>query len=69
MSQTATDTGRMSVECVLAQRPEYRGVHGECRQTEDVPLPHSMGLLLMRCCTCPCHRQGEGVGGEGRNSA
>lgn len=55
------DTSSLSAECALAQRPEYQGLHGECRQTEDVHLPHSTGLLLVRRCTCSCH----GVEGAG----
>ncbi|WP_173263389.1 hypothetical protein [Streptomyces pacificus] len=46
----------MSAECALAQRPEYKDLHRQCRQTKDVPLPHSSGILLVRRCTCPHHR-------------
>jgi hypothetical protein len=45
----------MSAECALAQQPGYEDLHDECRQTEDVPLPHGGGLLLVPRCTCPHH--------------
>lgn len=57
MSLPATDAP-LSAECTLGQRPEYEGLHGECRQTRDIPLPHSNGLLLVRRCPCPCHWAG-----------
>jgi hypothetical protein len=53
---TATDTERMSAECAVALRPEYRDMHARCRQTEDIPLPHSTGILLLARCHCVCHR-------------
>ena len=49
------DTESLSAECALAQRPAYRALHADCRQTKDVPLPHSTGLLLVQRCQCPCH--------------
>lgn len=52
---TVTDTPPLSAECTLAQRPAYRDLHGQCRRTEDVPLPHSHGILLMQRCGCACH--------------
>ncbi|MBT2418371.1 hypothetical protein J7F01_41050 [Streptomyces sp. ISL-22] len=51
----------MSVECTLAQRPEYKGLHDDCRQTKDVPLPYSRGILLARRCGCACHRRTAGA--------
>ncbi|WP_434091122.1 hypothetical protein [Streptomyces flaveus] len=45
----------LSAECTLAQRPDYAHLHTSCRQTEDVPLPHSVGILLVHRCACPCH--------------
>lgn len=59
MSPIAPDT-TLSAECAVAQRPEYRGLHHACRQIEDVPVPHSMGLVLLPRCACPCHRQSQG---------
>ncbi|WP_192582901.1 hypothetical protein [Streptomyces albicerus] len=50
------NTTGMSAECALARRPGYEDLHDECTQTEDVPLPHSFGILLVRRCTCGCHR-------------
>lgn len=50
----------LSAECALAQWPEHRDLHADCRQTEDVPLPHGMGLLLQLRCGCSCHRHGRG---------
>ncbi|MEV5873692.1 hypothetical protein AB0L75_05545 [Streptomyces sp. NPDC052101] len=61
MSESVVDAGR-SAECGLGQRPEYQDLHADCRRTEDVPLPHGMGLLLMPRCTCPCHQQSLGGG-------
>lgn len=58
----------MSVECALAQQPDYNDLHHQCRQTEDIPLPHSSGLLLVRRCTCSHHRynvRAQGPGGRG----
>ncbi|WP_405803738.1 hypothetical protein OG729_01540 [Streptomyces sp. NBC_00210] len=55
---TATDDRTLSAECALARQPTYADVHRECRQTEDVPLPHSNGIFLVACCRCPCHRRG-----------
>jgi hypothetical protein len=54
LDATATGTG-LSAECTLAQRPDYRDMHGKCRQTRDIPLPHSSRVLLVRRCGCPCH--------------
>jgi hypothetical protein len=44
-----------SAECTLAQRPGYKGLHRDCRQTKDIPLPHASGILLQRRCGCTCH--------------
>ncbi|MDW4908981.1 hypothetical protein RB628_27495 [Streptomyces sp. ADMS] len=52
---TLDDIDRMSAECAVALRPEYEGVHATCRQTEDIPLPHSTGILLQARCRCACH--------------
>jgi hypothetical protein len=52
---TATDT--LSAECTVAKQKGYGDLHRECRQTEDVPLPHSARLLLAHCCGCACHVQ------------
>ncbi|WP_020121826.1 hypothetical protein [Streptomyces canus] len=55
----ATEEVTMSAECTLGQRPDYRDVHGLCRQTKDVPLPYSGGsVLLVRRCRCACHGRG-----------
>ncbi|QES23638.1 hypothetical protein DEJ46_34680 [Streptomyces venezuelae] len=52
----AATTRVLSVECRLGQRQGYEDVHAWCRQTEDVPLPHSDGsILLARKCQCSCH--------------
>ncbi|MEI5009061.1 hypothetical protein RB196_18805 [Streptomyces sp. PmtA] len=55
MSTKVVDNSTMSAECALAQRPSYTDLHRQCRQTEDVPLPHSDGILLVRRCTCAHH--------------
>lgn len=52
---TPVDTESLSAECALAQRPEYESLHGDCRQTKDIPLPHARGVLLVRRCGCGCH--------------
>lgn len=44
-----------SAECTLAQRPEHKELHGDCRQTRNIPLPHASGILLQRRCGCACH--------------
>jgi hypothetical protein len=56
---TATGEATLSAECTVAKRRGYKDLHAECRQTEDVPLPHSNGLLLVRRCGCACHRRGD----------
>lgn len=52
---TATDRPPLSAECTLARQQGYKDVHRECTQTKDVPLPHSLGVLLVRRCGCSCH--------------
>jgi hypothetical protein len=52
----AAEAPPLSTECTLAKRPEYEALHRDCRQTKDVPLPHSRGILLQRRCGCSCHR-------------
>ncbi|MDW4905410.1 hypothetical protein RB628_08625 [Streptomyces sp. ADMS] len=37
--------------------PQLTDMHGRCRQTKDVPLPHSKGILLQARCRRSCHRQ------------
>lgn len=51
----------LSAECTLAKHPDYPDMHGRCRQTEDVPLPHSTGILLWPRCRCTCHTQTAGA--------
>lgn len=51
-----TTADDVSAECAVGQRPGYEDVHGWCRQTEDVPLPHATGILLVHRCRCACHR-------------
>lgn len=56
MSAATLDSTTMSAECALAARgPGYESLHVACRQTKDIPLPHSLGVLLVRRCTCLCH--------------
>lgn len=50
----------LSAECALGAMPGYKDLHRECRQTADVPLPHSTGILLVKRCTCPHHRYNGG---------
>lgn len=51
-----TGPENLSTECTLGRKPGYGDVHAWCRQTKDVPLPHSTGILLVRRCRCTCHR-------------
>jgi hypothetical protein len=53
---SVTEAPPRSAECTLAQRSEYKGLHGDCRQTKDIPLPHASGILLQHRCGCTCHR-------------
>jgi len=55
MTALATETLPLSSECTLAAQPGYADLHRECRQTEDVPLPHTRGIWLIRRCGCPHH--------------
>jgi hypothetical protein len=55
MGAPVTEDETKSAECTVAMRPGYQSLHGECRQTKDVPLPHSTGILLVKRCTCSCH--------------
>jgi hypothetical protein len=57
VTASAAEAPPLSAECRLAQRPGYSELHGDCRQTKDVPLPHSRGILLQRRCGCVCHRR------------
>ena len=53
----ATETS-LSPECTLGQHSGYEHVHGWCRRTEDIPLPHATGILLVARCRCSCHQRG-----------
>lgn len=52
-------TENLSTECRLAAREGYESTHDLCRQTEDIPLPHSTGILLQTRCPCACHKAGQ----------
>ena len=54
-----TTPANLSMECTVGREPGYQDVHAMCRQTRDVSLPHSTGILLIaRCtCTCTCHKE------------
>ncbi|MDT0567934.1 hypothetical protein RM704_10700 [Streptomyces sp. DSM 3412] len=52
---TSTDPDLMSAECAVGQRPEHKALHGMCRQTKDILLPYSKGVLLQSRCRCACH--------------
>ena len=57
MTAPTAELSTRSAECQLAaQGWDYRDLHGSCRQTKDIPLPHSSGILLVRRCGCSCHR-------------
>ncbi|MHB9861704.1 hypothetical protein [Streptomyces sp. YIM S03343] len=45
----------LSEHCALASRFGYGGLHADCRQTRDIPLPHSDGIVLVPRCGCRCH--------------
>ncbi|WP_155055094.1 hypothetical protein [Streptomyces blattellae] len=53
-----TEEVTLSAECTLARQPDYLDLHADCRQTEDVPMPHARGILLVHRCRCTCHRRG-----------
>lgn len=53
---SALDLATLSAECAVATRRGYGTLHDRCQQTQDIPLPHSRGILLVSRCTCPCHR-------------
>ncbi|MER5944158.1 hypothetical protein ABT121_43535 [Streptomyces sp. NPDC001928] len=54
-----TEDKTLSAECTVGEEPGYEDLHTWCRQTKDVPLPHSNGeILLVRRCTCGCHKPG-----------
>ncbi|MGW0835628.1 hypothetical protein [Streptomyces prunicolor] len=55
MSASAAEAEELSAECTVAQHPHYEGLHGECRQTKDIPLPGTTRILLQSRCGCPCH--------------
>ena len=55
------DAEFLSAECTVGKQAGFEALHGKCRQTKDVPLPHGGGLLLMRRCPCACHTQTEGA--------
>ena len=52
----ATDE-TLSTECTVATLPDYTDMHDRCRQTKDIPLHHSTGILLQARCRCTCHRE------------
>jgi hypothetical protein len=49
------DLSTLSPECAVGMRPGYEDLHGECRQTRDIPLPHGGGIILEKRCRCPHH--------------
>lgn len=58
---TVDSTDRLSAECALARRPDYPDMHGKCRRTRDIPLPHARGILLVHRCRCSCHLGAGGI--------
>lgn len=56
MTASAARETVLSAECTLGERAGYEDLHDACRQTEDIPLPHSRGILLQQRCGCACHR-------------
>ncbi|MEV0483326.1 hypothetical protein AB0I69_22310 [Streptomyces sp. NPDC050508] len=53
--RTTKEVSAPSAECALAKRPGYEDLHGDCRETRDVFLPGSAGILLTPRCDCECH--------------
>lgn len=57
MTTAAPVPASLSAECQLAAQRPYRDLHRQCRQTDDIPLPHGNGILLQPRCGCSCHRR------------
>lgn len=57
----ATEDTTLSAECTVGKQPGYGYLHDQCRQTNDVPLPHSTGILLLARCRCICHQHRRAV--------
>jgi hypothetical protein len=55
MNAPGAEARSLSAECMVAQRPEYEGLHGECHETKDIPLPGTTHILLQPRCGCSCH--------------
>jgi hypothetical protein len=55
VTSSAAEAPPLSAECTLAQRDGYEGLHLDCRQTKDIPLPGAVGVVLQRRCGCTCH--------------
>lgn len=55
-----TTADSMSAECAVAHTRGYEDLHDQCRQTRDIPLPYSSGVVLMPRCRCLCHRHSKG---------
>lgn len=54
---TTAASSTLSAECAVAATPGYEDLHARCRRTEDIPLPHSHGIVLVPRCACSCHRR------------
>ncbi|MHC5904392.1 hypothetical protein ACVNF4_10875 [Streptomyces sp. S6] len=50
------DLEYLSSACAVAIQFGPESGHGDCRLTEDIPMPHSKGrLVLIPRCRCTCH--------------
>jgi len=53
---TDVDLNDMSMACAFATQVGLESKHAACRLTEDIPLPHSGGqIVLIPRCICACH--------------
>ena len=50
-----TEAPNLSAECTVGNLPDYTDMHGRCRQTKDISLPHGTGVLYQARCRCTCH--------------
>jgi hypothetical protein len=55
MAATTVDDESLSSECTVGEELGYEHLHDRCTRTQDIPLPYSTGILLVKRCRCLCH--------------